>query len=71
MIELDVENRTLKLDVSEPELEVRRKNWKAPEPLTERGYVRIFLDHVQQADKGCDLDILAGGSGAEVKRDLH
>ncbi|MBR9998114.1 MAG: dihydroxy-acid dehydratase [Cyclobacteriaceae bacterium] len=71
MIELDVEKRSLNLDVPEEELERRRRNWLPPEPLADRGYVRIYLDHVQQADKGCDLDILIGGSGAVVKRDLH
>jgi L-arabonate dehydrase len=70
-IELDVEKRILNLDVSAEELEKRRKSWRAPEPLAERGYVRIYLDHVQQADLGADLDVLAGKSGAEVKRDLH
>jgi len=70
-IELDVENRSLHLDVSDGELRIRRQNWKPPESLANRGYVRIYLDHVQQADKGADLDILVGKSGAEVKRDLH
>ncbi len=70
-IELDVKNRVLNLDVSEEELARRRKNWKSPGPLAGRGYVRIYIDHVQQADVGADLDILVGKSGAEVKRDLH
>jgi dihydroxy-acid dehydratase len=70
-IELDVENRTLKLDISDKELARRREKWQAPEPLADRGYVRIYLDHVQQADQGADLNILVGKSGAEVKRDLH
>ena len=70
-IELDVEKRVLNLDVPPEELEKRRKSWRAPQSQAERGYVRIYLDHVQQADQGADLDILVGKSGDEVKRDLH
>jgi dihydroxy-acid dehydratase len=33
--------------------------------------VKFYIDHVQQADLGADLDILQGGSGSEVTRDLH
>ena len=70
-IELDVENRRLHLDVSDEELTRRRANWTPPEPLAKRGYVKLYLDHVEQAEKGCDLDILVGKSGSEVARDLH
>lgn len=70
-IELDVENRRLHLDVSDEDLAGRKANWKQPEPLAERGYVKLFIDHVEQAEKGCDLDILVGKSGSEVARDLH
>ncbi len=71
MIELDVEARKLHLDVSDEELERRRTAWIAPTPVATRGYVKIYIDHVQQADLGADLDILRGGSGSEVTRDLH
>jgi L-arabonate dehydrase len=71
MIELDVENRLLQLDVSDEELAQRRANWKAPAPLATRGYVRIYLDHVEQAELGADLDVLVGKSGSKVDRDLH
>lgn len=71
MIELDVVNRKLHLDVSEEELQKRKAAWKAPEPAAIRGYVKFYIDHVQQADLGCDLDILRGGSGSIVTRDLH
>lgn len=70
-IELDVEARKLHLDVSEEELVERRKNWIPPIPSSNRGYVKMFLDHVQQAEKGMDLDFLVGGSGSEVKGDSH
>jgi L-arabonate dehydrase len=71
MIELDVENRKLHLDVSADELKKRKAQWTPPPPATTRGYVKFYIDHVQQADLGADLDILRGGSGSEVKGDLH
>lgn len=70
-IELDVAGRRLHLDVPEKVLQERRESWKPPEPKATRGYVRIYIDHVEQADKGADLDILSGKSGSEVKGDLH
>ncbi|ULC60713.1 dihydroxy-acid dehydratase [Flaviramulus sp. BrNp1-15] len=70
-ITLDVEKRLLQLNISDEELARRKAEWKAPEPLAKRGYVRIYLDHVEQADVGADLDVLVGGSGSKVDRDLH
>ena len=71
LIELDVAERRLHLDVPDEELQRRRANWITPEPLATRGFVKLYLDHVQQADIGADLDILEGGSGSIVERDLH
>lgn len=71
MIELDVPNRRLHLDVSDEELERRREEWTPPEPRADRGYSKIYLEHVEQSDKGADLDVLKGGSGSAVGRDLH
>jgi dihydroxy-acid dehydratase len=71
MIELDVEGRKLHLDVSDNELNVRKATWKAPAPMATRGYVKLYIDHVQQAHLGADLDILQGCSGDIVTRDLH
>ena len=66
MIELDVPKRKLHLDVAPEELERRRKRWQSSSAHSGRGYTRLFLDHVQQADRGVDLDILVGGSGQSV-----
>ncbi|MDO6430274.1 IlvD/Edd family dehydratase [Flavitalea sp. BT771] len=71
MIELDVAARRLHLDVPDEELAARKAQWMPPEPATTRGYVRLYIDHVQQAHLGADMDILRGGSGGEVRRDLH
>ncbi|MBS1661244.1 MAG: dihydroxy-acid dehydratase [Bacteroidetes bacterium] len=71
-IELDVAGRRLHLDVPEEELERRRGEWsKVSVSGTHRGYVHLYINHVQQADKGADLDFLVGGSGSEVSRDSH
>ncbi len=70
-IDVDVENRSLHLDVSDEELEKRRKMWKPQPESIDRGYVKMFIDHVEQADKGMDLDFLKGSSGSEVTRDSH
>ncbi len=71
MIELDVEKRRLHLDVSDEELNKRKAQWTPPKPMAQRGYAKIYIDHVQQAHLGADLDILNGGSDGEVTRDLH
>lgn len=71
MIELDVAKRKLHLDVSDEELAERKAAWKQPAPMATRGYVKFYIDHVQQAHLGADLDILAGSTGADVTRDLH
>jgi dihydroxy-acid dehydratase len=60
-IELDVENRSIRLCVPDDELEKRRADWKAPEPYYGRGFGYLFSRHVTQADKGCDFDFLHAG----------
>ena len=39
--------------------------------LKDRGYVKLYIDHVNQADEGADLDILVGGSGTPLLRESH
>jgi L-arabonate dehydrase len=71
-IELDVAGRRLHLDVDDAELARRKEVWKKPDlPRTDRGYAGLYVRHVQQADKGADLDFLVGGSGSETARDSH
>jgi dihydroxy-acid dehydratase len=70
-IELDVAGRRLHLDVSDAELARRRESWKPPKPPSERGYYKLYYDHVTQADSGADLDFLVGQSGTEVQRESH
>ena len=70
IIELDVAARRLHLDVSDGELARRRANWIEP-PAPERGWYKLYTDHVQQAHLGADLDFLVGSSGTDVPRDSH
>jgi L-arabonate dehydrase len=70
IIELDVPARKLHLDVGADELARRKASWLPPEP-PKRGYYKLYVEHVQQADKGADLDFLVGGSGTTVTRDSH
>ena len=71
LITLDVAARSLHLHVDDAELAARRAAWTPPAPAATRGYVKMYIDHVQQADQGADLDFLNGKSGAPVPRDNH
>ncbi len=71
MIELDVAGRRLHLDVSEAELAKRRAAWTPPAMHGDSGYQRLYVDHVLQADRGCDMDFLVGKRGAHVPRHSH
>jgi dihydroxy-acid dehydratase len=72
-IELDVRARRIDLDVPPDELAARTAN---PATLAgfaspARGWERLYVDHVQQADTGADLDFLVGSSGSKVSRESH
>ena len=62
LIRLDVSGRRLDLVVDAAELEARRAAWKPPPRKDERGYRQLHVDHVLQANEGCDLDFLRGKS---------
>ncbi|MBO9827678.1 dihydroxy-acid dehydratase [Xanthomonas sp. A2111] len=70
IIELDVPGRALHLEVSDEELLRRRSEW-VPPPAPTRGWSKLYVEHVQQAHLGADLDFLVGGSGDAVARDSH
>ncbi|MDB5654495.1 MAG: dihydroxy-acid dehydratase, partial [Tardiphaga sp.] len=67
IISLDVDARTINLDISEQEMARRRGAWKMPERHYERGYGWMFTKHIQQANEGCDFDFLKTDFGAKVK----
>jgi L-arabonate dehydrase len=70
MVTLDVPKRLVRLEIDDNILAGRRAKWTSP-PLPDRGWLRLYVEHVQQADKGADLDFLVGRSGAHVARDSH
>jgi len=70
MVALDVAQRVISLHVDEATMAARRAQW-APPALPARGWERLYVEHVQQAHLGADLDFLVGRSGAHVARDSH
>ncbi len=71
LIILDLEARTLNVDLSAEELQRRKDKWKPSPALTDRGYTSLYINNVEQAHLGADLGFLKGGSGSEVTRDSH
>lgn len=71
MIEIDVAKRSLNILISEAELAERLSLWKAPEPQAKRGYAKLYVETVNQAHDGCDLDFLVGKTGSEVPPNQH
>jgi dihydroxy-acid dehydratase len=72
-IVLDVPARRLEIDLPAAELARREPSaaMKAALPAPRRGWERLYIDHVLQADRGADLDFLVGSSGHEVTRESH
>ncbi len=62
MIEVDIEARTLNVEMPAAELERRRAAWKPPARVYERGFARLYIEHATQADQGCDFDFLMGNA---------
>ena len=70
-IRLDVRDRTLEVLTDERELGRRRAAWTPPGKVDERGYRRLYEDHVLQANEGCDLDFLRGRSPVVTETMTH
>ena len=72
-IVLDVPNRTLNIDISDEELKARKPSAAsvAAYATPERGWSKLYVDHVQGADTGADMDFLLGSSGDAVSRESH
>ncbi|MDE2605979.1 MAG: dihydroxy-acid dehydratase [Burkholderiales bacterium] len=73
-IELDADAGRLHLDVPEAELAARLAAWQAArqdDPADRSGYRKLYVQHVLQADEGCDFDFLVGRRGAGVPRHSH
>jgi dihydroxy-acid dehydratase len=61
-VSVSLRRRCIELEVADEELRRRRAEWRPRPPAYERGYGALFLDHVLQADEGCDFDFLRGRS---------
>jgi dihydroxy-acid dehydratase len=72
-IVLDVPGRRLALDVPDEELQRRQSPQEAAAAYAAptRGWERLYVEHVMQADRGADLDFLVGSSGDRVSRESH
>ncbi|UTL93362.1 IlvD/Edd family dehydratase [Pseudomonas fluorescens] len=70
-IELDCHEGRLHLDISEAELAGRLADLQVPQPLIGGGYAKLYIDHVMQADEGCDFDFLVGCRGSAVPKHSH
>jgi L-arabonate dehydrase len=70
-ISLDVPNRRVDVLVDDAELERRRAAWRPQPPAYERGYAKLYTEHVLGAERGADFDFLIGTSGSRVAREMH
>jgi L-arabonate dehydrase len=70
IITIDVPARSIRLDISDEEMAARLARWTPP-PLPARGWERIYVTQVNQADEGVDLEMLVGSSGAGIPRESH
>lgn len=71
LVTLNVPHRTLTLEVSDDELQSRQAASASSAPTFKRGWTKLYVEHVQGADTGADLDFLVGRSGSGVGRDSH
>ncbi|KAM9861777.1 dihydroxy-acid dehydratase [Leucobacter sp. BZR 635] len=68
IVRMSVADRELSMLVSDEELDARRAAWAPPAIERDRGWTKMYVDHVLQADKGVDLDFLVGRSGDQAER---
>lgn len=66
MIELNVEERRLDLLLPQQEIDARLAEWKRPDPPYSRGYGKLYIERVLQADEGCDFDFLRGRDDLDI-----
>jgi dihydroxy-acid dehydratase len=60
IVDLDVERHQLSMRVGDEELLRRKQAWRARDGIYPRGYGKLFMEHIKQADEGCDFDFLEG-----------
>ncbi len=73
-IELDAYEGVLRIDIGDDEIRTRLAAWQAAQQEISEdrsGYRKLYVEHVLQADEGCDFDFLVGCRGADVPRHSH
>ena len=70
-IRLSASKGELQLLVDDTELALRRANWQPDPPHYVRGYAKLYIDHVMQAEHGADFDFLVGKDTRPVTRESH
>lgn len=70
-ITLDIPERRLSVNLTEEVMEARRQDWRAPAPHYARGYGKLYLEHVTQAEEGCDFDFLHGRPATVAEPEIH
>ena len=65
-VSVDVDARSIRMEVGDAELAARRAAWTPPAPRYERGYGWMYTKHIEQADQGCDFDFLRTEFGEPV-----
>ncbi|WP_339775701.1 L-arabinonate dehydratase [uncultured Thalassospira sp.] len=65
MISVDIENRSIHVDLGDDEITARLATWNPPNRDYGRGYGRMYANHITQADEGCDFDFLTGTAPIE------
>ena len=73
MITLDVPSRVLSVNVSDQDMAARTPSQASVDAYAapRRGWAKLYIEHVTQADQGADLDFLVGSSGDVVDRESH
>jgi dihydroxy-acid dehydratase len=67
IVTIDVDARSIRMEVQDEEIACRQAAWVPPAPRYERGYGFAFSKHIEQADQGCDFDFLRTDFGAPVE----
>jgi dihydroxy-acid dehydratase len=70
-IVLDVDSRRLDVDIPDADFRTRTPASRSGYAESARGWEKLYIDHVMQADRGVDLDFLVGSSGDRVNRESH
>ncbi|MGY8688483.1 MAG: dihydroxy-acid dehydratase, partial [Verrucomicrobiales bacterium] len=70
-ITLDIPARSFSVNLTDAELDARRQKWTPLKPHYTRGFGRLYLDHVTQAEEGCDFDFLHGDPATVAEPEIH